>query len=188
MSEAPIVESTPNVPTPATATGPIADAPDDEAALTAALDEAERATDDKPKPKRGGKRAGAGRKPSTSTAKPTDPPPPFTGGPPAAEGASPASPVTPAVLAAPEELADLLVVALDGAAVALATKRYGPEMGQSVAAKEEAKASIKIAAVRFIESSAVKMTPGQALAVAILGAYVPTIVVCEMTKRAAVQA
>jgi hypothetical protein len=191
MSEAATATvNTPSTLTPENHTG-LPDAVDEaEAALLAAsaIEDAERATAEsesaKPKPKRGGKRPGAGRKPAAP--KVEDPPPPFSGIVDAASAAPNAPP--PMVLAAPEELADLLVVALDGAVVAIATKRYGPEMGQSLAAKEEAKQSIKLAAVRFIESSAVKMTPGQALAVAILGAYVPPVVVAEMMRKSTLAA
>lgn len=147
--------------------------------------------DDRPK-QRGGFRPGAGRKPTPKVSPPNDDPPrPF---------ASPAGPSTSAapgaaaatvqdVLADPGGLADILIVALDGAAYAVGQWRYGKDSPPLIAAAE-GKREIRKAAVAYMTAMGTHMTPGQALMAAIAAAYVPTVVARELNgdakrKRAA---
>lgn len=138
---------------------------------------------------------GLPKKPRVTDAKgtPTKPPEAFAGGPPKEEARTiaPASAASPGlagamqdILASPEALADIGQVALDGAVLALATYRYGKEEAQSFKATAEAKREVRRAMLAFLAASSVKMTPGQALIVAIAAAYGPPVFEYEMAGKA----
>lgn len=122
----------------------------------------------------------------------TKPPEAFTGGPPKEEPRTlaPNSAVSPGVasaiqdvMASPEALADIGQVALDGAVHAVAVWRYGKAEAESFKATQDARKEIRRAMLVFIQASAVKMTPGQALIVAIVAAYGPVTFEKEMARR-----
>jgi hypothetical protein len=118
-----------------------------------------------------------------------EPPPPFAGAPKleVLQGGKPGAPppqqtslpsTVTDVLADPDGLADLLVVAMDGAAMAVGAWRYGNK--DQIAAKADGKREIKKAAIVYIKAAQINLTPGQALIAAIAAAYGPQVVAAEL--------
>jgi hypothetical protein len=163
----------------------------------------------KPRGSWGGARKGAGRKPSVETAPPLPtshgaPEPPFSGGPPGttAPSATPSgTPVSKATeMADPSKVAKLLTAVLDSAATEVAKLRYvdadgkpltlpdGTPLYQLASATDEAKKDIQDAIVVYLAAYSVKMTPGQALVLAVGAAYVPKALALEKARSTLLRA
>jgi hypothetical protein len=122
------------------------------------------------------------RTPNVEPPRDMPPPPSFVTAPmPPATSAAPASsPATVTeVLADPQGLAEILIVGLDGAAVAIGKWRYGSD-SPTLRARDDGKREIKRAAVAYLTAMGTHMTPGQALMAAIAAAYLPTVLEWEI--------
>jgi hypothetical protein len=134
----------------------------------------------KKKSKRGGKRKGAGRpkksKPPISS--PFEIPKEEQPTPPTEEPTAPL-----AMLADMDHVAGVFTHALDGLLVGVASMRYGPEKAQSLHGSKKALEDIQGAAAVWLKHTALMVTPGQALIVAIGATYGPPLIALEMEKR-----
>ena len=131
----------------------------------------------KPKKKRGGKRPGAGR-PKKSKVKS-----PF--GDPATPIPDPTQPpqIEIGSFADMGHVAAVGTAALDGVIVGVARMRYG-EAANELSANKKALGDIQAAMLVYLEHTAIKITPGQALLVAIGAAYGPPAMALELQRRA----
>ncbi len=128
------------------------------------------------KKKRGGKRKGAGRpKKSKEAASPFQAP---------KKEEEPASDVTAplSMLADMDHVAAVGAAALDGLIVGVAKMRHG-EKAESLHASKKALGDIQGAMVVWLKHTALMVTPGQALLVAIAATYAPPMIALEMEKR-----
>jgi hypothetical protein len=128
------------------------------------------------KRKRGGKRKGAGRpKKSKEAASPFQTP---------KKEEEPAPDVTAplSMLADMDHVAAVGAAALDGLIVGVAKMRHG-EKAESLHASKKALIDIQGAMVVWLKHTALMVTPGQALVVAIAATYGPPMIALEMEKR-----
>lgn len=211
----PLVEDPPSPPDLAASA---ADLPvSDSAVITPEL--ADVPTDDSPQPtasgkRRGGKRAGAGRKkgaaPKVSASDRSHGDgvesiaPPFAGGPPdmgtpsSAESTSGRGEVKapkPQIRLEPTMLAAMLVAGIDGAAKAMGEWRYAQLGGEDPALRKanaerlcltpEERDQVKDAALEMLRAASVTVTPPQAFVLAVGMAIVPKVIGAEMELRSA---
>ena len=132
----------------------------------------------KPKKKRGGKRAGAGRpkrpkvKSPFGDTKPPDETPPK------------APELEIGAFADMRHVAAVGTAALDGVIVGVARMRYG-EAATDLHQNKKVLGDIQAAMLVYLEHTALKITPGQALIIAIGAAYGPPIMALEIDRRKA---
>ncbi len=86
-------------------------------------------------------------------------------------------------MADPDGLAELLLVALDGAAFAVGKWRYGDD-ADPLKASADGRREIKKAALVYLRAMNVQMTPGQALVAAMAAAYLPATLDRELSGKA----
>lgn len=134
--------------------------------------------------KRGGKRKGAGRPKGGKKKKAATSP--FTAaGEDAPKGEVPTE-LPIGDFADMKHVATVATAAVDGLIVGVARLRYGEKAG-ALHPDKRAVADIQAAMTVWLELSALKITPGQALLVAIGAAYGPPMIALEMDKRAEVK-
>jgi len=129
----------------------------------------------KPKKKRGGKRAGAGRPKKTEAKKS-----PFNTA--TTETPTPPDEIAIGGFADMGHVAAVATAALDGVIVGVARVRHG-EKADSLHASKKALADIQAAMVVYLEHTAIRITPAQALLVAIAAAYGPPVLALEVEHR-----
>jgi hypothetical protein len=129
----------------------------------------------KPKKKRGGKRAGAGRPKKTEAKKS-----PFNTA--TTETTTPPDEIAIGGFADMGHVAAVATAALDGVIVGVARVRHG-EKADSLHASKKALADIQAAMVVYLEHTAIRITPAQALLVAIAAAYGPPVLALEVEHR-----
>jgi hypothetical protein len=129
----------------------------------------------KPKKKRGGKRAGAGRPKKTEAKKS-----PFNTA--TTETPTPPDEIAIGGFADMGHVAAVATAALDGVIVGVARVRHG-EKADSLHASKKALADIQAAMVVYLEHTAIRITPAQALLVAIAAAYGPPVLALEVQHR-----